>query len=57
VFQERLCRCMSLGLHSIAPTGINGSILDYPGLPVGDIEKALDVLRQCLDVEYGPRRH
>ena len=55
-------RRMGLGLYSIAPYYLDppdraGLILGYAGLPVGDIEQALEVLRQCLDAEYGPRRH
>ena len=55
-------RSMGLGLYSISPYYLEppdraGLILGYAGLPVGDIEKALEVFRACLEEEYGGGRH
>lgn len=60
-FVER-ARAMGLGLYTIAPYYLDppdraGLILGYAGLPVRDIELALEVLRRCLEVEYGGRAH
>lgn len=50
-------RQLGLGLYSISPYYLDppdraGLILGYAGLPVRDIEQALEVLRTCLDQEY-----
>ncbi|GGD48255.1 PLP-dependent aminotransferase family protein [Pseudoxanthomonas indica] len=60
-FIER-ARGMGLGLYSLSPYYLDppdraGLILGYAGLPVRDIELALEVLRRCLEVEYSARAH
>jgi GntR family transcriptional regulator/MocR family aminotransferase len=53
---------MGLGLYSISPYYLDppdkaGLILGYAGLPVRDIELALEVFRRCLEMEYAGRAH
>jgi GntR family transcriptional regulator/MocR family aminotransferase len=60
-FVER-ARGMGLGLYSISPYYLDppdkaGLILGYAGLPVRDIELALEVFRRCLELEYAGRAH